>query len=93
MDDQRVQRRDALDRHAFALLYRQRMAGRFEFDERTDEAIPQMDTGLEVDRVGIRRERGIQPSEERPDVRALCGFVTGPPLLEARRAQRYPYTP
>ena len=37
---------DTPNRDAFALLYRQRVVGGFQLDERPDEASPEMDTGL-----------------------------------------------
>src|SRR4051794_2326001 len=93
MYHERIQLSDALNRDAFALLYRQQMAGRFQLNKRPNETVPEMNMGLQVHRVRIRLERGIQPSEEGTDMRALLGLVTRDPLSKTLFAERHPNAP
>ncbi len=63
-----VQLGDTLYRDTLALLYSERVFGRFELDEWPNSAVAQMHQSLEVHGVRIRLQPGIQPPEERTNV-------------------------
>jgi hypothetical protein len=67
----RVDFADPIHRNPMALLESEWMIGRLEFDPWPNSIIAKMGPGLQVHRVGIWLERGVQPAKERIDMRSM----------------------
>lgn len=72
--------------NTFTLLDCKWVIGRLKLYEGPGSVIAEVHSRFEVERIRVRLQPGIQPAEERADMRTLLRLKVGRPLLEARFA-------